>query len=34
MDDRVRQWLVDYFRPHDEKLYRLPLTGFRWDRER
>jgi hypothetical protein len=34
MDGDIRQWLVDYFQPHNERLYRLPVTGFRWDRER
>ena len=30
MDAELRRWLTDYFQPHNERLYQLPMIDFRW----
>ena len=32
MDPAVRRWLIDYFTPHNERLYRLLGRDFGWQR--
>ena len=31
MNQETRQWLSDYYKPHNEKLYSLLDTNFNWD---
>jgi hypothetical protein len=32
MDPETRQRLLDYFRPHNQRLYELLGINFGWDR--
>ncbi|MEM7312307.1 MAG: sulfotransferase domain-containing protein [Planctomycetota bacterium] len=32
MSDETRQWLIDYYRPHNERLYQLLDRRFDWDK--
>jgi len=32
MDSQTRKFLVEYFRPHNEKLYKLLNRKFDWDK--
>jgi len=31
MNTDIRKWLIDYFKPHNEKLYKLLNRDFGWD---